>query len=50
MNYASGFLKDLKSNTSINQFGTKLKKNISDLKEQGASQVNKNHFLMYRIK
>ncbi len=35
MNYASGFLKDLKSNSSINQLGTKLKKNISDLKEQG---------------
>ncbi len=37
MNYASGFLKDLKSNSSINQIGNKLKKNISDLKEQGVS-------------
>ena len=33
MNYAS-FLKDFKENTSINQLGSKLKKNISDLKSQ----------------
>jgi hypothetical protein len=39
MNYANSFFKDLKTNSSINQLGTKLKKNISDLKEQ-SNQVN----------
>ena len=33
MNYANSFFKDIKANSSINQLGTKLKKNISDLKE-----------------
>lgn len=41
MNYANSFFKDIKANSSINQFGTKLKKNISDLKE---SEVKVNTF------